>query len=104
MARAFAKEPWSREYFDRIKRCGDLGLDNLGNWGLHLLSSPSLPSAHQNHYEQFGVIRGTASLDGAGEHRLELDVMRDHTHGSNRNWRLMHRYGINNFTTESGMR
>ena len=34
------KEPWSREYFDRLK------------------------AAHQCHYEQFGVVSGTFSVDG----------------------------------------
>ena len=61
-------------------------------------------SAHQSHYEQFGRVEGTASLDGEKDFKLSLDVMRDHTHGSNRDWRLMHRYGINNFTTENGLR
>ena len=70
-ARAFAKEPWSREYFDKIR------------------------AAHQNHYEQFGDLRGVATVDGgAVEDRLDLHVMRDHTHGSTRDWRLMHRDGF----------
>ncbi len=45
-------------------------------------------------------------MDGAEDsvHTLKLDVMRDHTHGSCRDWRLMHRYGINNMTTENGFR
>ena len=30
--------------------------------------------------------------------------MRDHTHGSNRDWRLMHRYCLHNFTCEDGVR
>ena len=34
------KEPWSREYFDRLK------------------------AAHQCHYEQFGEVSGTFSVDG----------------------------------------
>ena len=60
-------------------------------------------SAHQNHYEQFGDLTGTATVDGV-DHVLNLNVMRDHTHGSVRDWRLMHRYGIQNFRTENGFR
>ena len=30
--------------------------------------------------------------------------MRDHTHGSNRDWKLMHRYCLHNFTCEDGTR
>ena len=30
--------------------------------------------------------------------------MRDHTHGSNRDWKLMHRYCLHNFTCEDGSR
>jgi len=78
-ARAFAKEPWSKEYFDKIKK------------------------AHQSHYEQFGQLTGTVEVNGK-VHDLELDVMRDHTHGSTRDWRLMHRYGVQNFTTKNGLR
>ncbi len=59
--------------------------------------------AHQCHYEQFGDISGTVTVDGK-EYPLDLNVMRDHTHGSTRDWRLMHRYGIQNFTTKSGFR
>ena len=34
----------------------------------------------------------------------KVSVMRDHTHGSNRDWRLMHRYCLHNFTCEDGTR
>jgi len=80
VARAFAKEPWSREYFDGIRK------------------------AHQCHYEQLGDVEGHVSIDGARDFPLSLNVMRDHTHGSTRDWRLMHRYGIQNFTTKTGFR
>lgn len=79
VARAFAKEPWSKEYFERIRQ------------------------AHQCHYEQLGDLRGVATVDGK-IHNLTLNVMRDHTHGSTRDWRLMHRYGIQNFATQNGFR
>ena len=59
--------------------------------------------AHQCHYEQFGDMYGSVTIDGA-PYKLSLNVMRDHTHGSNRDWRLMHRYGIQNFKTADGLR
>ena len=34
----------------------------------------------------------------------QVSVMRDHTHGSNRDWKLMHRYCLHNFTCEDGTR
>ena len=65
--------------------------------------SKFLFSAHQCHYEQFGDLHGNVNVSGT-EYKLELNVMRDHTHGSKRDWRLMHRYGIQNFTTKNGFR
>ena len=59
--------------------------------------------AHQNHYEQFGDVCGTVTIDGA-DHQLNMNCMRDHTHGSTRDWRLMRRYGIQNFRTQEGFR
>ena len=59
--------------------------------------------AHQCHYEQLGDMQGNINIDGA-DYSLSLNVMRDHTHGSTRDWRLMHRYGIQNFTTKTGFR
>ena len=49
VARAMAREPWSREYFDRLK------------------------AAHQNHYEQFGDVRGVIEVDGE-EYQLDVQV------------------------------
>ena len=40
ISRAMSKEPWSRQYFDRLKE------------------------AHQSHYEQFGHVSGVYSIDG----------------------------------------
>ncbi|XP_023335574.1 uncharacterized protein LOC111706873 [Eurytemora carolleeae] len=79
VARAMAREPWSQEYFARLR------------------------SAHQNHYEQFGSLTGTVDIDGEKQ-KIEIDVMKDHTHGSVRDWTLMHRYGFHQFTTQSGIR
>ena len=58
--------------------------------------------AHQNHYQHLGDLHGTAVVNGA-THNLELQLLRDHTHGA-RDWRLMHRYAIQHFTTETGLR
>ena len=40
VARAMSREPWTREYFQRLK------------------------DAHQSHYEQFGDVSGSVSIDG----------------------------------------
>ena len=48
VARAMSREPWSREYFQRLK------------------------DAHQSHYEQFGDVSGILSIDGT-----ERDFMVD---------------------------
>ena len=79
VARAMAKEPWSKDYFDRLR------------------------AAHQNHYEQFGDVTGYVDIDGK-EYDINVSVMRDHTHGSVRDWRLLHRYCFHQFTTLSGLR
>ena len=79
VARAMSREPWSRQYFHRLR------------------------AAHQSHYEQFGEVSGVVTVDGQ-ERSLSVSVMRDHTHGSNRDWRLMHRYCLHNFTCEDGTR
>ena len=79
VARAMSREPWSREYFERLR------------------------AAHQNHYEQFGDVEGVVDIDGE-VFTLDLSVMRDHTHGSVRDWKLLHRYCFHQFTTVSGLR
>merc|ERR1711892_481465 len=79
VARAMAREPWSREYFERLR------------------------AAHQNHYEQFGDVEGVVEIDGE-QFELDITVMRDHTHGSIRDWKLLHRYCFHQFTTVSSLR
>lgn len=74
VARAMSREPWSRAYFDRLK------------------------AAHQNHYEQFGDVKGAIEVDGVSHH-LDVQVMKDHTHGSIRDWKLLHRYCFHQFST-----
>ncbi|XP_023326546.1 uncharacterized protein LOC111699977 [Eurytemora carolleeae] len=79
ISRAMAREPWSAAYFQKLR------------------------AAHQNHYEQFGTVSGKLTIDQT-EYDIGLSTMRDHTHGSSRDWKLMHRYGLHNFTTSSGLR
>merc|ERR1712142_451294 len=79
VARAMAREPWTREYFQRLK------------------------DAHQSHYEQFGDVSGLLTIDGS-ERDFLVNVMRDHTHGCSRDWKLMHRYCLHNFTCKNGIR
>ena len=74
VARAMAREPWSRQYFARLK------------------------SSHQNHYEQFGNITASLEVDGDVS-SIAVEAMRDHTHGSIRDWRLLHRYCFHQFCT-----
>jgi len=80
LARAIAKESWTREYFDRLK------------------------SDHQSHYEQFGRVCGTAVVDGDRAYPLDMDCMRDHTQATKRDWRLMRRYAFHFFATAHGYR
>ncbi|CAG0902649.1 unnamed protein product [Darwinula stevensoni] len=101
LARSLAKEPWSREYFQRLR------------------------DTHQNHYEQMGRIEGSVRIHDT-EYSLRLDSMRDHTHGMSschvvdlgrvvgnsrarrsaaaekRDWSHMHRYGFHTFFLEDG--
>ena len=94
VARAMAREPWNKEYFQRLK------------------------DAHQSHYEQFGDVSGILTIDGSrrdilvnllnkslkNDLLIQVNVMRDHTHGCTRDWKLMHRYCLHNFTCKNGIR
>ncbi|ODN00790.1 hypothetical protein Ocin01_05886 [Orchesella cincta] len=79
MARAIAKEPWSREYFQQLKE------------------------AHQTHYEQHGTISGEALIDGK-VYKFSAPSMRDHSYGVKRNWKLLYRYMFHMFSLEDGRR
>ena len=48
ISRAMAREPWSREYFDRLKE------------------------AHQSHYEQFGFVSGSYCIDGENKNDFKV--------------------------------
>ncbi|CAH1101956.1 unnamed protein product [Psylliodes chrysocephalus] len=68
IARAFAREPWSKRFFKNVK------------------------DAHQSHYEQMGVMNGTLQIDGKTTSLVDVDSFRDHSFGFKRDWSLMHRY------------
>ncbi|CAG0897914.1 unnamed protein product [Cyprideis torosa] len=76
-ARAFAKEPWSRTFFEHLKE------------------------AHQTHYEQVGRMSGTLRINGT-EETVECPSFRDHSYGKKRDWSLMHRYGFHTMFMEDG--
>lgn len=78
-ARAIAKEPWSREYFENLREF------------------------HQTHYEQYGDIKGHAIIDNE-TYPLFLNSFRDHSYGKMRDWKLFHRYVIHFFSLENGDR
>ncbi|XP_076271899.1 uncharacterized protein LOC143203575 [Rhynchophorus ferrugineus] len=79
MARAIAREPWSRKKFELMKE------------------------AHQSHYEQMGDIVGTIKVNGK-ELPLKMDGFRDHSFGFKRDWTLMHRYIFHMFYLENQTR
>lgn len=80
MAKAIAREPWDRNYFNRLKK------------------------AHQSHYEQVGILKGEVEVEGYGTFDFHLSGLRDHTVAQHREWRYMHRYGFHFITLENGLR
>ncbi|XP_063239750.1 uncharacterized protein LOC134540767 [Bacillus rossius redtenbacheri] len=79
LCRAISTEPWSTEYFNNLKQ------------------------AHQTHYEQMGIMNGTAIVDG-DKHQLDLKVFRDHSFGHKRDWSLFHRYVLHVMFLENDLR
>ncbi|XP_037093656.1 uncharacterized protein LOC119113449 [Pollicipes pollicipes] len=79
VARAMAREPWSREFFARLR------------------------DAHQTHYEQIGTTEGTVTVDGR-PHALRVTGMRDHSYARCRDWTRLHRYGLHTLIVEDGTR
>ena len=77
VSRAMAREPWSREFFHRLR------------------------DAHQTHYEQLGTSRGTVTVNGK-EYQLTVDGMRDHSYAGRRDWTLLHRYALHTIIMEDG--
>lgn len=82
MAKSIANQPWSRSYFDKLKK-----------------------SQHQIHYEQFGQLKGFYSLVNEKNDEkidwIELSGMRDHSFGI-RHWNMFHRYITHIFTLDDG--
>lgn len=79
VAGAMAREPWSRQWFRRLR------------------------DAHQTHYEQIGTTSGTVTVDGV-PHQLSVTGMRDHSYATSRDWRLLHRYGLHTLVLQDGTR
>lgn len=78
MAAAIAREKWSREFFDTLKR------------------------SHQTHYEQFGEISGVVHVEGSPDQAIKAQGVRDHSYGNVRDWRDIHRYALNYAYLEDG--
>ncbi|XP_050301318.1 uncharacterized protein LOC126739604 [Anthonomus grandis grandis] len=79
LARAMAREKWSKEFFKNLKE------------------------AHQTHYEQMGFLEGILKVNGE-EVPLKLDAFRDHSFGLKRDWSAMHRYIFQMFYLENQTR
>ncbi len=75
MCDAMCREKWSRKFFD------------------------DLQTAHQTHYEQFGTLKGDVKIE---EETIALSVqgVRDHSYGNLRDWKDLHRYGIQYLTLQ----
>ncbi|PVD27980.1 hypothetical protein C0Q70_10556 [Pomacea canaliculata] len=78
MADGIAREKWSREYFSTLQR------------------------QHQTHYEQFGILTGNIEIEGYETRRVELRGVRDHSYGNIRDWKSLHRYGLQYISLEDG--
>ncbi|KAI4471094.1 eg:bacr7a4.20 protein [Holotrichia oblita] len=79
LARALAREVWTKEFFDVLEK------------------------AHQTHYEQMGSITGHLTIDGEMEN-IELMGFRDHSFGNKRDWTLLHRYIFHMFYMDDNTR
>lgn len=64
---AIARETWTKEYFERLHQ------------------------NHQTHYEQWGELKGTMSIEGHETQQLRLKAIRDHSFGVRR-WTDFYRY------------
>lgn len=73
LARALAKETWTKEFFEILERLFWIDVQNEKNYRIDF-------SSHQTHYEQMGMIKGRLTIDGKTE---EIDMMgfRDHSFG-----------------------
>ncbi|XP_072947825.1 uncharacterized protein [Epargyreus clarus] len=75
--RSIAREKWSRQYFEGLR------------------------TAHQSHYEQFGVLMCKLKIDNEA-YEFSLPSFRDHSFGHKRDWSLMHRYAFHHIFLENG--
>ncbi|VEN36262.1 unnamed protein product [Callosobruchus maculatus] len=78
LAKAFATEEWSREYFEKLKE------------------------THQSHYEQMGYFSGKLNVNGTIYELDNLDAFRDHSFSFKRDWSIMHRYIYHMFYLKDG--
>ncbi|XP_078455460.1 uncharacterized protein LOC144721590 [Lampetra planeri] len=78
ICRGIAREPWSGTFFK------------------------DLEESHQTHYEQFGWLRGTITVEGFPPQKLIMGSMRDHSYGKKREWKYLHRYAFHMVTLEDG--
>ncbi|XP_059058043.1 uncharacterized protein LOC131851551 isoform X2 [Achroia grisella] len=76
--RSIARETWSRDYFERLK------------------------TAHQSHYEQFGVLKCNFKIDQES-FVYSMPSFRDHSFGQRRDWSLMHRYAFHHIFLKNGV-
>lgn len=60
-------------------------------------------SIHQTHYEQYGDVSGTVTIDGR-PYSIETNSVRDHSIAHMRDWRNFHRYIIHFFNLANGDR
>lgn len=77
MSDAVAQEEWTRQYFE------------------------DLQSHHQTHFEQYGLVCGTACIEG-NVYDIKTSGLRDHTFGLKRDWNQFQRYAIHFIQLENG--
>ncbi|XP_025114920.1 uncharacterized protein LOC112576575 isoform X2 [Pomacea canaliculata] len=75
---AIARERWCREFFNKLQK------------------------RHQTHYEQWGELRGTLTVEGHPPQNLRLTAIRDHSFGV-RKWTDFYRYVYCFLHIENGM-
>ena len=75
LAKAIAREGWTKQFFEELK------------------------NTHQLHYDQWGMMRGKLVLDGK-KINFKCNSIRDHSYGQ-RDWQRF-RYSVNFFSTNKG--
>lgn len=77
LSEAIAREPWSREFFEKLKL------------------------SHQTHYDQWGELGGILKVEGYDQQILHLKSYRNHSYGLQK-WSSFLRYAINFAYFEDG--